>query len=38
MASYGDLFRPPGHDLALSVGDPKFTADDDDFEAEQSTT
>lgn len=34
MAFYGDLFRPPGHTLA--VGDPMFTADDveEGFEAE----
>ncbi len=34
MAFYGDLFRPPGHTLA--VGDPVFTADDveDGLEAE----
>ncbi len=33
MAFYGDLFRPPGHTLA--VGDPMFTADDvDELEAE----
>ncbi|SCF94246.1 hypothetical protein GA0115254_126579 [Streptomyces sp. Ncost-T10-10d] len=32
MAFYGDLFRPPGH--ALAVGDPMFTASDvaDGFE------
>ncbi|WP_199815444.1 hypothetical protein [Streptomyces griseus] len=33
IAFYGDLFRPPGHTLA--VGDPMFTADDvDEFEGE----
>ncbi|MFC9128434.1 hypothetical protein ACFT4A_16510 [Streptomyces sp. NPDC057099] len=34
MAFYGDLFRPPGHTLA--VGDPMFTAKDveDGFESE----
>ncbi|CAM5594985.1 hypothetical protein [Streptomyces purpurascens] len=34
MAFYGDLFRPPGHTLA--VGDPMFTAEDveDGFESE----
>ncbi|MFF7734849.1 hypothetical protein [Streptomyces sp. NPDC007984] len=33
MTFYGDLFRPPGHTLA--VGDPMFTADDvDELEAE----
>ncbi|GAA4049213.1 hypothetical protein [Streptomyces shaanxiensis] len=34
MAFYGDLFRPPGHTLA--VGDPMFTPDDVDegFESE----
>ncbi|WP_181449536.1 hypothetical protein [Streptomyces cyaneus] len=30
MAFYGDLFRPPGHTLA--IGDPMFTADDIDDE------
>ncbi|MFC8515576.1 hypothetical protein [Streptomyces sp. NPDC057257] len=36
MAFYGDLFRPPGHDLSLSPGDPFLTADDVDegFEAD----